>query len=275
MPYYFYLADLKLPITPSSLNIKTGSKNTTVTLINDGEINILKKPSLRDISFEFLLPHQKYPFSNHHDVKQHYATTIIPLIQALKEDGRAFLFKVIRLGSRGESLFHTCILSHIEDFEFDEDVESLGLDVKCKITLKEWKPYSTKIAKINIKTKVVSAVTGVKDKITGTIDNTIDSVNKKLDFFMLPTIPTRATKEAEFKKVTVLGNESVFSLVKNHYGDTNNGEMDMVLAANSMSHPMDIKVGQELVLPAKTTSNKTTMINSTNDLSNYQSVGEL
>ena len=255
MPYYFYLADLKLPITPSSLNIKTGSKNTTLTLINDGEINILKKPSLREISFEFLLPHQNYPFSNHHTIGTHYATAIIPLIQALKEDGRAFLFKVIRLGSRGESLFHTCILSHIEDFEFDEDAESLGLDVKCKMTLKEWKPYSTKTVK-------------VEPKYMNFNDYKPKNVAKSI-------YGDRPTKEAEFKKVTVLGNESVFSLVKNHYGDTNNGEMDMVLLANSMSHPMDVEVGQELILPAKTTPYKTTMINSTNDLSNYQCIKEL
>ena len=42
---------LTLPITPSELTITNGSNNKTVTLINEGEVNILKLPSLTELEF--------------------------------------------------------------------------------------------------------------------------------------------------------------------------------------------------------------------------------
>ena len=60
--YDFYFGQYRLPVTPASLTIKTPSLNQTVTLINQGEINIVKPQGLREISFSFMLPNQKYPF---------------------------------------------------------------------------------------------------------------------------------------------------------------------------------------------------------------------
>ena len=63
MAYDFYLDAMLLPVTPSKLTISIDNKNKTMVLINDGEINILKKPGLTDISFTALLPQTKYPFA--------------------------------------------------------------------------------------------------------------------------------------------------------------------------------------------------------------------
>jgi hypothetical protein len=54
MSYDFYFDKIRLPVPPSKLQVKHKGKNTTVTLINEGEINILKKEGLTDITFNVL-----------------------------------------------------------------------------------------------------------------------------------------------------------------------------------------------------------------------------
>ena len=49
--YDFYLKKCLLPIAPPKLSVKINNANETVTLINEGEINILKKAELTDIEF--------------------------------------------------------------------------------------------------------------------------------------------------------------------------------------------------------------------------------
>ena len=41
MAYQFYLGSTLLPITPGSLDVKINGNNQTLTLINEGEINML------------------------------------------------------------------------------------------------------------------------------------------------------------------------------------------------------------------------------------------
>ena len=67
--YDFYFADMSrnilfvFPITPPELSIKMGANNETVSLINDGDINILKSIQLTEIEFEATFPMRKYPYS--------------------------------------------------------------------------------------------------------------------------------------------------------------------------------------------------------------------
>ena len=61
--YYFYLDKILLPVTPSKLTIKIKNQNKTLTEINEGEINILKKAGLSEIEFEAMIPNVKYPFA--------------------------------------------------------------------------------------------------------------------------------------------------------------------------------------------------------------------
>ena len=61
--YRFYLANMLLPVTPSKLSVKTKNMNKTVTLINEGEVNIIKTKGLREFSFELLLPFDRYSFT--------------------------------------------------------------------------------------------------------------------------------------------------------------------------------------------------------------------
>lgn len=148
MAYYFMLDTFPLPIPPSALTIKTPSLNQTVTLINDGEINIPKRQGLREISFDFLIPSvQKYPFALYH-LGFLNASAWILLLKYVKENAIPFPFIVVRMSPGGKINYFTSIVVLIEDVEFKEDAEEYGLDTMCSITLKEYKPYATKRVEI-------------------------------------------------------------------------------------------------------------------------------
>ena len=61
--YDFYLNKCLLPVAPPKLTVKINNANKTVTLINEGEINILKMAGLTDIEFECRIPQEQYPFA--------------------------------------------------------------------------------------------------------------------------------------------------------------------------------------------------------------------
>lgn len=218
MAYYFFLgATLPLPITPSSLNIHTPSKNTTVTLINDGDINILKEQGLREISFEFLLPQVKYPFANY-SISNYTATTFIPLLNELKKSKKPFQFIVTRMNPKGKVLFFTNITCQIEDFDYDEDADKLGQDVLCNIKLKEWKHYGTKtvrVAEINGKT-----------------------VTSK-------TTPRAITKET-VKTYTVKAGDTLWNICKKQLGD--GSKYKEIAKLNNIANPNLIYPNQKLRL---------------------------
>ena len=52
MAYHFYLGNMLLPIAPEKFTLKINNANQTYTLINEGEINVLKTPGLTDIEFD-------------------------------------------------------------------------------------------------------------------------------------------------------------------------------------------------------------------------------
>ena len=63
--YDFYLGLCLLPITPDKLTVKINNANSTLTLIDEGQINILKKAELTDVEFECRIPQTKYPFAKY------------------------------------------------------------------------------------------------------------------------------------------------------------------------------------------------------------------
>lgn len=164
--YYFMLGVLPLPIPPSSLEITTPSMNTTVTLINDGEINIPKTQGLREISFEFLLPTvNKYPFSMYH-VGNYTAVAIIEYIKRWKDSQYPLPFIVVRMSPAGKFLYFTSIFTLIEDFTFKEDAEEHGLDTLCSIKLKEYKGYATRRLQVKENSDGTKTATVKKERST-------------------------------------------------------------------------------------------------------------
>ena len=61
--YQVFLGHLPLPIAPSKINTVVNGRNETIELLNGQEVNIIKPTGLTEISFEFIIPHQGYPFA--------------------------------------------------------------------------------------------------------------------------------------------------------------------------------------------------------------------
>lgn len=134
--FRFYLANMLLPITPSKLSLKVKNMNKTVTLINEGEVNIIKTKGLREFSFEFLLPFTDYSFAAVSRAKKqkHY----LDKLNQLKINKRPFQFVVKR--PKG---FKTNVKVTLEDLNITEDAQE-GRDIKVSVTLKEYRHYGTK-----------------------------------------------------------------------------------------------------------------------------------
>ncbi|MDC2909848.1 LysM peptidoglycan-binding domain-containing protein [Clostridioides difficile] len=139
MAYDFYLDGVQLPITPGKLEIKVTNKNKTVDLINTGEVNILKKEGLSEISFEAEFTHNKLPFYRgaFKDVQ-----FFLSKLELLKTDCKPFQFIVSReLGNK--VLFNTNRKVSLEEYNIVEDADN-GSDFKVAIKLKQYRDYSTK-----------------------------------------------------------------------------------------------------------------------------------
>ena len=139
MAYDFYLDGVQLPITPGKLEVKVTNKNKTIDLINVGEVNILKKEGLSEISFEAEFTHNKLPFyrGTFRDVQ-----FFLSKLELLKTDCKPFQFIVSReLGNK--VLFNTNMKVSLEEYNIVEDAEN-GSDTKVAIKLKQYRDYSTK-----------------------------------------------------------------------------------------------------------------------------------
>lgn len=142
--YIFYLDGILVPITPSSIMTKINNKNKVVTLINDGDFNILKEAGLQEFSFEMCLPAYKYPFARGILLPINYYLSVL---EFLKKTKKPFRFIVIREGAIGSSGYNTTMTVSLENYDIKEDAGN-GRDVIVAVTLKEYKNAQCKYLKI-------------------------------------------------------------------------------------------------------------------------------
>lgn len=145
--YDFYIAYgavvLRLPITPGELNIKVGSNNKTVTLIDEGDINILKSPSLVEVEFTARYPMRNYPYSKLYTGFNAHWTAF----NLLKETKQPFRFIVTRSTPSGKITWDTNMQVALEDISIKENADE-GDDVLVDFKLKQYKPYTSKILRL-------------------------------------------------------------------------------------------------------------------------------
>lgn len=144
--YEFYLDKCMLPVTPSKLEIKINSANKTLTLINEGEINILKNAGLTDIEFSCAIPQVRYPAAVYKDGFRG-ADFFLDYFESLKNSQKPFQFIVCRSLPGSQKLFGTNIRVTLEDYKLTEDAKE-GFDVTVKVKLKQWRDYGPKTVNI-------------------------------------------------------------------------------------------------------------------------------
>jgi LysM repeat protein len=168
--YVFYFKDgsdvLTFPITPGELSIKVGSNNKVVTLINEGDINILKSPSLTEVEFEARFPMRNYPYSR----KPLSFKTYHDKFKELKENKKSFRFIVTRTTPGGKGTWDTNLLMALEDYELKESADN-GDDVLISFKLKQYKEYGVKTVKLKVE-KVTPTTTSTSKKTRSTDNKT-------------------------------------------------------------------------------------------------------
>lgn len=165
--YQFYMDDALLPVTPPSFTIKVANQNKTVTLINEGEINILKPPGLSKITFNALLPNQQYPFAQYAGGFQG-AQYYLSKLEMLKTSCRPFQFLVIRTDDSGSLLMESQPMSvSLETYQVEEDAEKYGSDVYVKVELLQDREHGTKTIEFKKgESKTTATVTEKRDTTT-------------------------------------------------------------------------------------------------------------
>lgn len=152
--YDFYLNKCLLPVAPKKLQMKMKNANKTITLINEGEVNLLKKAGLTEIEFECEIPQVRYPYAVYRSGFQE-AAYFLDYFEKLKMDKAPFQFIVSRVLPSGRLLFATNIKVSMEDYGITEDANN-GFDLTIKIKLKQYQEYQTKI--VNMQTSGSEAI---------------------------------------------------------------------------------------------------------------------
>lgn len=149
--YSVFMGKTLLPVTPSKIKTKVNNNNKMVTLLDEGEVNIVKKVGLTDISMDVILPNQKYPYARYLNGFKR-AKVYLDLFERLKNNKEPFQLIISRSLPKGSKLFYTNIKVTIEDYEIDDDAKN-GFDITVKLKLKQYKEYGTKSVVIKQKSK--------------------------------------------------------------------------------------------------------------------------
>jgi len=218
--YDFYLSKCLLPVAPKKLQISINNANETVTLINDGEINMLKKAELTDIEFECMIPQVKYPFAVYKSGFKK-ASYFLNYFEKLKTNRKPFQFIVSRTLPNGKVLFSTNMKVSLESYTITEQATD-GFDLTVKFKLKQYRDYGTKTVKL-----------ATKKKKTAT-------VKKKRPADTAPKVKT----------YKVVKGDCLWNIAKRFYG--NGAKYTVIYNANKKvigSNPNLIYAGQVLTIP--------------------------
>lgn len=210
-----------MPQTPAKLSVKISGKNTTVTLLNEGEINFLKYPGLTEITLPLV-----FPMLTASKRPDYYLT----LLERAKTQRTTTQFIMTRTTPAGQLLFDTNIKVSVEDYTIEESATN-GLDVSVEVKLKQYRDYSTKTVAI---------------KSTVKHNDSKDTAVKKT-----ATVQTTrpATNAPQTKTYTVKKSDTLWGIAKKYYG--NGAKYPTIYNANKgkIKNPNLIYVGQVFTIP--------------------------
>lgn len=223
--YDFYMDKCLLPVTPKKLTTKINNANKTVTLINEGEINLLKAAELTDVEFECDIPQIKQPYAIYPSGFKG-ASYFLDYFEQLKTSKKPFQFIVCRRSPNGKKFFNTNLKVSLEDYKITEDAKE-GFDLRVKIKLKQYREYGTK-----------------------TINIQVHALNPKASIEPVRET-TNSPAPANSQSYTVVKGDCLWSIAKKFYG--NGSKYTIIYNANKgviAGNPNLIYPGQVLTIPA-------------------------
>lgn len=224
MAYKFYMDKVLLPVPPSKMTTKISNKNKTITLINDGEVSILKSQGLTEISFDLLLPNVEYPFADYKNGKFKDVKYFLDKFEKLKSNKTAFQFIVSRELPKGKDLFSTNMKVSLEDYSIIEDAKE-GFDVTVSIKLKQYKLFSTKITQLQTA------------KLAGAANNSSGVIFIPAKEETPPVVNTNT-----IAPYTVKSGDCLWNICKRFLGD--GSKYSQIAKLNNISNPNLIYPGQ-------------------------------
>jgi Uncharacterized protein containing LysM domain len=214
--YEFYIDGKLFPVPPPKMDIKIKGRNETITLINEGEINLLKTPGLTEIDLEVLLPNSYFPhaiYENGFEPAENY----LDILRTCMIEKKSFHFIVTR-----EGLFGTNMTMALENYTIKE----IGgtSDITVSINLRQAPNYGTKLVTVIEENKVST-----------------ESSRENSD----SPAPTE-----EPKVYTVVKGDSLWKIAKQFYGD--GAKHPKIYEANKAvigGNPNLIYAGQVFTIP--------------------------
>lgn len=218
MSYKCYLFGELMPQTPAKLSVKISGKNTTVTLLNEGEINFLKYPGLTEITLPLV-----FPMLTASKRPDYYLT----LLERAKTQRTTTQFIMTRTTPAGQLLFDTNIKVSVEDYTIEENASN-GLDVSVEVKLKQYRDYSTK---------------------TVVIKNSQDSKDNKSKKTASVETQRSSSNAPQTKTYTVKKGDTLWGIAKKYYG--NGAKYTQIYNANKdkIKNPNLIYPGQVFTIP--------------------------
>ena len=225
--YTVYLDKMLCPIAPERIQLQINSKNKTLTLINEGEVNILKQAGLSEVSFDLLLPNIRYPFATY---KKGFkkAKYYLDYLEKLKNRKSPFKLKIIRRLPNRRFIFNTNMLVSLEGYTISDDVKE-GFDIKVSVKLKQFKNYGTKTCKIQVEENKATATPPAAER---------------------PAEKSPKPSENSNTTYTVKKGDCLWKIAKHFYGNGNQYKRIFDAKRDKISNPNRIDIGQVLTIPS-------------------------
>lgn len=217
--YSVYVDGVLLPIAPPKIQSKISNRNQTITLINDQEINILKKAGLTEIAFTLMIPQANYPFARYEGGFKS-ADYFLNHFESLKTEMKKFPFVISRVSPSGKLLFDTNLKMALEDYSIVDDAGE-GLDIVVSIKLKQSPDFGTKEVVVKSNATTGKAI--------------ITSTQKK-----------RESSKVIPKTYKVKSGDTLWAICKKELGD--GSKYGAIAKLNGISNPSRISVGTVIKL---------------------------
>lgn len=218
--YRFYLKQgekqFLFPVTPSQMQTKTGSGNKTVSILNMGEMNLLRYPNLKEVSFTALFPGRQFHFVQVED-GFHEPNYYLSMLDEFQKARKPVQLAIFRRLADGTQIFCDNVQMTLEDMQIMEKGGEQG-DFWVEIRLKEYREAKS-----------------VRYQAEQSQDTTLLS----------PTGIKRAEKETP-KTYTVKKGDSLWAIAQRTYGDGT--KYKEIAKKNGIYNPNLIYPGQVLQL---------------------------
>lgn len=229
--YHIYMGKVHLPIAPKAIKTKINGKNKTVTLINEGEVSLIKPAGLTDISFEVMIPNQKYPWA-YYPKGYTNSKAYLNSFEKLMKNKQPFRLVISRKKPNGRVLPTTNLLVTMESYEINED-RNYGTDMYINFKLKQYKSFGTKTVKLKEPEKPADPP---KQEPASTVEEPREEVNS----------PAPVEQP---KTYTVQTGDCLWTIAKYFYGDGSAWSKIYNANRDKIANPNLIYTGQVFVIP--------------------------